>query len=126
MICAPVSATESGSIALTVPAVPTGMKVGVSIAPCAVVRRPRRAAPARLDTAKANGPLTTPAPCARAGRRRHRRRSGNPCEAGEGRDQHEEGRARQVEIGEEYIDRLEAVAWGDEDVGVAVERRDGP
>ena len=32
-------------IALTVPPVPTGMKAGVSTVPCAVVMRPRRAAP---------------------------------------------------------------------------------
>ncbi len=44
-ISAPVSATDCGSIAFTVPAVPTGMKAGVSIVPCAVVMRPRRAAP---------------------------------------------------------------------------------
>ena len=36
-ISAPVSATDCGIIAFTVPAVPTGMKVGVSTVPCAVV-----------------------------------------------------------------------------------------
>ena len=35
-ISAPVSATDCGSIALIVPAVPSGMKAGVSTVPCAV------------------------------------------------------------------------------------------
>src|SRR5215469_14195853 len=46
----PVAATPSGVIALTVPAVPTGMNTGVSTGPCAVTSRPRRAAPSRADT----------------------------------------------------------------------------
>src|SRR5215469_2465552 len=54
---APVAATPSEVIALTVPAVPTGMNTGVSTAPCAVVRRPRRAAPSRANTSK---PITFP------------------------------------------------------------------
>src|SRR5579864_18955 len=47
MISAPVAATSSGRIALTLAAVPTGMKAGVSTVPCAVTSRPRRAAPSR-------------------------------------------------------------------------------
>ena len=38
-------------------------------------------------------------------------------EAGEGRDQHEQRRARQVEIRHQHVDRPEAVAGRDEDVG---------
>src|SRR5216683_3077140 len=49
---APVAATPSGVIAFTVPAVPIGMKAGVSIAPCAVVSRPTRAAPSRARISK--------------------------------------------------------------------------
>ena len=44
---APVSRTEPGSIALTVAAVPTGMKAGVRISPRGVVSVPRRALPSR-------------------------------------------------------------------------------
>ena len=41
---------------------------------------------------------------------------------GEGGHQHEQGRARQVEIGHQHVHQPEAVARGDEDVGGAVER----
>ena len=41
-------------IALTVAAVPTGMKAGVSTVPKAVVRRPRRAAPSRRQQVEAD------------------------------------------------------------------------
>ena len=47
MMLAPTSSRSRGVIALTAPWVPTGMKTGVSIAPCAVVSTPRRAAPSR-------------------------------------------------------------------------------
>src|SRR6266516_3769830 len=43
MICAPASSSIAWVRALTVPCVPTGMKTGVSMAPCAVVSRPLRA-----------------------------------------------------------------------------------
>src|SRR5581483_673079 len=43
MICAFNSRSSRGLTALTEPCVPTGMNAGVSIAPCAVVNRPRRA-----------------------------------------------------------------------------------
>ena len=39
-------------------------------------------------------------------------------------DQHEQGRFGQVEIGHQAVDRAEAVARGDEDIGVALERAD--
>jgi hypothetical protein len=42
---APVERTELGSIALTVPAVPTGMKAGVFISPLSVDMLPKRAFP---------------------------------------------------------------------------------
>src|SRR5947209_3786072 len=49
---APVAATASGIIALTVAAVPTGMNTGVSTGPCAVASRPSRAAPSRASISK--------------------------------------------------------------------------
>jgi hypothetical protein len=42
---APVARTASAVIAFTVAAVPTGMKTGVSISPCAVCSTPVRASP---------------------------------------------------------------------------------
>src|SRR5436305_1274381 len=43
MIWACSSRSSAGETAFTVPCVPTGMKMGVSMMPCAVVKRPRRA-----------------------------------------------------------------------------------
>ncbi len=40
-------------------------------------------------------------------------------EPGEGGHQHEQGRARQVEVGQQQIDRAEIVAGEDEEPGVA-------
>src|SRR5260370_33676424 len=45
MICAPSSSRMSCGTAFTDPAVPHGIKAGVSTTPCAVSMRPRRAAP---------------------------------------------------------------------------------
>src|SRR5262245_37371290 len=47
-------------------------------------------------------------------------------EAAEGGDEHEEGRARQVEVGEQEVDGAESIARGDEDVGLAAEGVDQP
>eukprot|EP01035_Chromulina_nebulosa_P044033 gene44032-59644_t len=44
MICAPISLRCAGVSDFTVPCVPTGMKIGVSIMPCRVRSRARRAA----------------------------------------------------------------------------------
>ena len=49
---APVARTESAVIALTVPAVPTGMNTGVSISPCAVEIVAARAAPSLASSRK--------------------------------------------------------------------------
>ena len=154
---APVAATASGVIALTVAAVPTGMKAGVSMAPCAVVSRPSRAAPSRARISKPI--VTAPAPGRRnldrgrpariAGRRpaiRGRRcldqagvavgekavalgdgvRVGglDPVEPGQRRDQHQQRRARQVEIGQQHVDRAKPVARQDEQPRLAVEGPD--
>ena len=43
MIWVPISRSSRGSIAFTLPCVPTDMKTGVSTTPCGVVNRPRRA-----------------------------------------------------------------------------------
>ena len=45
MISAPLARTASGFIALTVPAVPTGMNAGVRISPRRMAMVPARAAP---------------------------------------------------------------------------------
>ena len=45
MTSAPVERTELGNMALTVPAVPTGMNAGVLISPRVVVILPKRALP---------------------------------------------------------------------------------
>src|SRR5690606_20205415 len=63
---APVARTDSGSIALTVPAVPTGMKAGVRIAPRGVSITPVRARPSTACTRKPKVPVM-PAPCAFGG-----------------------------------------------------------
>ena len=52
MISAPVAATSSGNMALTVAPVPTGMKAGVRTIPRGVAIAPVRAAPSRALTAK--------------------------------------------------------------------------
>ncbi len=46
----------------------------------------------------------------------------HPLEPGEGADQHEQGRARQVEVGQQQVGAAEPVAGRDEDVGLALER----
>ena len=69
--------------------------------------------------------------------RRHRNRTDSPArsrarrplhglQARKGRDQHEQRRARQMEIGHQHIDGAEAIARRDEDIGLAGERRDLP
>jgi hypothetical protein len=54
MICAPASSRSRRVTALTAAAVPTGMKAGVSTAPCGVTRVPARARPHRASTANEN------------------------------------------------------------------------
>ena len=83
-ISAPVSATDCGSMAFTVPPVPSGMKAGVSTVPCAVPMRPRRAVPSvpsnskeRLIASTNNNRRRNRSGIARA-RRAHRRPSCAP------------------------------------------------
>src|SRR4029079_12794964 len=62
MICAPTASSSAGDIALTLPYVPTGMKIGVSTAPCASTRRPRRARPSVAVTENSMGRVIPPTP----------------------------------------------------------------
>src|SRR4051812_35644368 len=48
----------------------------------------------------------------------------HPIQPHQRRYQHEQRRARQMEVGEQAVDSLEAVAGGDEDRGVAFEGAD--
>src|ERR1700742_4207373 len=120
MISAPVAFTDSGSIALTVPAVPTGMKAGVLTTPCAVWSWPRRALPsvARMSNAllmfdktlgmnASWGALQQAGIAigeeAIAGFDRMRVGRAHPRGAGKGADQHEQGRFRQMEVGQQKV-----------------------
>src|SRR5271166_5155319 len=134
---APRALTVSGRIALTVAAVPTGMKAGVRMTPRDVVISPSRAEPSTARTAKETSsvmptsdllfcPTDQEAGVAvgiEAITRFDRMRIGRPhaLEPAEGADEHEERRARQMEIGQEGVDRAEAVARRDEDRGLAGE-----
>ena len=59
MMSAPVARTVSGSMALTVAAVPTGMKAGVRMTPRGVAISPRRALPSRAFRVKEKLCLTS-------------------------------------------------------------------
>ena len=61
MMLAPVARTDSGIMPLTVAAVPTGMKTGVSTSPQAVCRRPRRAVPSVVFSVKLKSGIALPA-----------------------------------------------------------------
>src|SRR5437868_9827166 len=65
---APLAATPSGVIALTLAAVPTGINTGVSTSPCAVERRPSRAMPSHATISK---PMLMPGPVIAHGRLAH-------------------------------------------------------
>src|SRR5687768_13468093 len=56
MMSAPLARTSAGFIALTVAAVPTGMKAGVRISPRAMAMTPVRAAPSVAAMVKESGP----------------------------------------------------------------------
>ena len=117
-------ARSAGVIPLTVPCVPTGMKAGVCTRPCGVRISPRRAAPSVLASVEGKGAVmarriqqTGIAIGIEAIAARDRVRIGalHRLQPDEGRHQHEQGRARQVEIGQHQVDRAEAVARRDED-----------
>ena len=55
MMSAPVAATSSGNMALTVAPVPTGMKAGVRMMPRGVAMAPVRALPSRALSVKEKG-----------------------------------------------------------------------
>ena len=52
MMSAPLARTSSGRIALTVAAVPTGMKAGVRMSPRCMLMTPERAAPSVVSMMK--------------------------------------------------------------------------
>src|SRR5262245_47822823 len=104
------------------------MKAGVSISPWAVRRRPRRAPPSAFNRSKPNDAM-------RSGRREVRVASVSDDEHGiavrieavsradgmtiggqqtlpaaQGRHQEEQGRAREMEVGDQRVDRLERVS----------------
>src|SRR5579863_1430959 len=144
---APLPRTACGSMPLTLAWVPTGMKAGVATAPWGVAISPRRAAPSVASRRNWKG-SGTGAP--RGPKESCRSISGLPAEqqarisvgiepvarrdrmcvgplhhleTAKGADQHEQGRARQMEIGHYHVDRPEAVARGDEHGGFAGEWR---
>ncbi len=129
MMSAPVALTISGSIALTVAAVPTGMKAGVRMSPRGVVISPCRALPSCAFRVKPNSCVMTAAGHEQASvaigieavAARNRMGIGalHHVEPGEGRHQHEQRGARQMEIGHEPIDRTEAIARRNEETGLA-------
>src|SRR5262245_5689352 len=102
------------------------MKAGVATSPCGVRRRPQRAPPSRASRAKEKAAATVgledqhrvavAVEAVAAGERvlvglEH----GAP--AGEGRDQEEQRRAGQVEVGEERIDDPEARTGPEQELG---------
>src|SRR5579885_1654508 len=108
MMSAPDWTTCSTVSAFTVPAVPTGMNAGVRISPLGVVRTPARARPSLAEMRNGNAAtLGGPPEQARiavgiepvTGRKRMRIGLAHPLETRKGGHQHEEGRARQMEVG---------------------------
>src|SRR5437764_7727002 len=138
-IWAPAARRSSGLRLFTAARVPTGMKAGVSTTPCAVTRRPRRAAPSLATTSNASA-LTTGATGAGsydqrrvaigvepvAGRERMTVGAQDRLAAGEGGHQHQQRGARQVEIRQQRVDDAEAMARPDVDRRVAVEDVEPP
>src|SRR5688500_11428382 len=115
MMSAPDAMTSSGFIALTVPAVPSGMNAGVRTTPRSSVIVPVRAAPSLAEIEKAKRVI--PAAPRQTRLRQQQARVAVAVEAiaaldrvGVGRlhdveaheraDQHEQGRARQMEVGD--------------------------
>ena len=127
MIWAPAARRSSGLRLLTVPCVPTGMKAGVSTAPCA------RGEPAAAGRAVGGEELEAEALTDQAGvavrvepvagRQRVAVGGQDQLAPGEGGDEDQQRGARQVEVGQQRVDDAEAVAGSRNDGGVAVERR---
>src|SRR5215831_11801960 len=128
MICAPLRWRSSGPTALTLPALPTGMKAGVSTAPQRVCSLPRRA-PVRASwwmSSKRTNPKVSEAfigaPLIRDQHRVAVREEAvaelhglgvsaeHPLPPEEGAHQDEKGRLGQVEIRQQRIDLVETKA----------------
>ena len=127
-------------MALTVAAVPTGMKAGVRIMPRGVEMAPVRARPSVAWTANENSSLTV-APRSRLRGLRAVQKAGVPerikpisglnsagigrlhrLKTAEGRDKHEQGRSRQMKVGHERVNAAKLIARGDENIGVTRKR----
>src|SRR3990167_3932951 len=120
---APAARRSSGERLFTAPRVPTGMNTGVSTAPWGVTRRPQRAAPSVARSLNnERGVAVGVEAVARADRVSVRLHDQLPPR--ERADQHEERRARQVEVGQEDVHRAEAEAGRDVEGGLAGERGD--
>src|SRR5215472_1830509 len=133
MICAPQRWRSSGPTALTLPALPTGMKAGVSTAPQRVCNRPRRA-PVRASwwmSSKRTNPEVSEAfigaPLIRDEHRVAVRKEAvtephgfgvsgkHPLPPEEGAHQNEKGRLGEVEIRHQRVDLVEAKARPNEE-----------
>src|ERR1700720_4661718 len=119
----PPARTSAGRMPLTVAWVPTGMNAGVRTMPCGVASSPQRAAPSvAMRRKKLLSDMRGPEQQTRitVGIEAIVRsdRVGvdalHGVEPGESCDQHEQGRARQVEVGHQDVDRTETVARHDE------------
>src|SRR5262249_7704498 len=140
----PIARSVSGASPFTVACVPQGMNAGVATVPCAVTISPRRAGPSVASKRKAKASAIAPSEpsgpdyCLRP----HaplwpEQQAGiaigvKPISVGDRmcigaldnvqpakrRDQHEQGRARQVKISEHYVDYAEMIAWRDEQGGL--------
>src|SRR5574343_1206090 len=105
------------------------MKTGVWTTPWFSVSVPRRAAPSVLRSSNCSGlfqkRLVAIAEAAVALGDRVGVGGTDVVVAGESRNQHEQRRFRQVEVGDQAVDNLEAVAGGDENVGLGCAGGDG-
>ena len=112
--------------------VPTGMKAGVRTVPWAVAISPVRAAPSVASGETESGHLRAPEQQAGiaigiepvAGFDRMRIGALHQVETAKRRDQHEQCRARQMEIGQQRVDGTEPIARRNEERGLAGKRRE--
>src|SRR2546423_6114359 len=131
---------SSGSSALTVARVPTGMNAGVSTLPCGVEKTPARAAPAEPAISNEKSIVINPNKTAQSDGPRRSASDNRHCITiriqsvpfgdcflirphgeivpGEGRDEHDERRTRKVKVGDQTIDGAKLVRWPNEDSGI--------
>src|SRR5437868_3777155 len=117
--------SSSAVIALTVPAVPTGMNTGVGISPRGVWRMPARAWPSVAMTSNSmveQHRIAVAEEAIALGDRVAVRRE-HAIGAGERAHQHEQRRFREVEVGDEVVDDAKLVARIDEQIRRALAGR---